>query len=182
MRTWMDWEFLEDGKTIEAISVGMVREDGAKLYYEFADAPWDRIKNEPWLMANVVPHLSGNKTSRWEIRNAVTKFLSEGAKGTPLELWGWYSSYDHVCLAQLFGRMIDLPEWCPMLTKDLKQEFERAGCDGSPYIPRQSTAKHNALEDALHLKVKHEWFDRVGWSKHIRGIQIGNDNTQINSF
>lgn len=191
MRVWHDWEFLEDGVTIKPISVGMVREDGAELYRVFTDAPWYEIGQHEWLSANVVPHLDAtrfNVADRNTIRYDVEQFLLDAVTKSdkPLELWGWYSAYDHVCLAQLFGRMIDLPSWCPQLTKDLRQEFERAGCAGSPYAPKQLDGNHNALADAKHMKVKHEWFERVGWAQHVhganKGIQIGNGNTQSNKF
>lgn len=42
----------------------------------------------------------------------------------PCELYGYYSAYDHVCLAWLFGKMIDLPDGFPMYTNDLKQMFD----------------------------------------------------------
>jgi hypothetical protein len=190
MRVWHDWEFLEDGKTIEPFSVGMVREDGKSLYRVFIDAPWERISAHAWLVDNVIPGLDANPSNiadKETIRDDVTAFLKEAYDvDKDLQLWGWYSAYDHVCLAQLFGRMIDLPSWCPMLTKDLRQEFERAGCAGSPYAPKQLDGNHNALADAKHMKVKHEWFERVGWAQHVhganKGIQIGNGNTQSNKF
>lgn len=61
MRYWYDFEFLEDGRTIDPISVGVVAEDGREYY-----AVWDNINDEPlysricehrWLVKNVVPHL-----------------------------------------------------------------------------------------------------------------------------
>ena len=163
MKVWHDWEFLENGTTIRPISVGMIRQDGKELYRVFSEAPWFEINDNAWLKANVLPGLNAtvdNVGSKSEIRTAVTEFLKEAYdKDHKLELWGWYSAYDHVCLAQLFGKMIDLPDWCPMLTRDLKQEFLRVHADRSIYIPQQTTGLHNALEDARHLKVKHEWFE-----------------------
>lgn len=38
-----------------------------------------------------------------------------------IELYGYYSAYDHVALCWLFGKMIDLPKGFPMYSKDLKQ-------------------------------------------------------------
>lgn len=194
MRVYHDWEFLEDGSTIKPISVGMVREDGAELYMEFANAPWTDVFNHAWLKENVVPHLTctkdgslaagfGTQTFKGTlgIRGKVYDFLKDAAKGTPLELWGWYSSYDHVCLAQLFGKMIDLPGFCPMYTNDLRQEFYRLG-DPKGY-PVQTEQNHNALADAKHIKLNHEWLmayeaSRGGFS----GVQFGNGNTQNNVF
>lgn len=40
------------------------------------------------------------------------------------EFYGYYSSYDHVVLCWLFGKMIDLPKGFPMYTIDLKQIFD----------------------------------------------------------
>lgn len=193
MRIWHDWEFLEDGTTIKPISVGMVTEDGHELYYEFHNVPWADIAKHEWLMENVVPGLRDNgangiKRSKLVIRNKVVKFLMDSISrdsGKPLELWGWYSAYDHVCLAQLFGRMIDLPDWCPMLTMDLKQEFIMRGVSRHPNIPRQATGLHNALEDAKHLRTKHLWLDNLVKSArldNISGLQVGNGNVQNNSY
>lgn len=41
-----------------------------------------------------------------------------------IELYGYYSAYDHVALCWLFGKMIDLPTGFPMYTIDLKQELD----------------------------------------------------------
>ena len=37
MKIWFDTEFIEDGKTIDLISIGMVRQDSATLYFELRD-------------------------------------------------------------------------------------------------------------------------------------------------
>jgi hypothetical protein len=200
MRVWMDWEFLEDGVTIKPLSVGMVREDGAELYHEFIDAPWNDVLKNEWLKENVVPGLSegwntaivtgeGNTVvkSKLAIRMKIYDFLYSAHKMQPgkLELWGWYSAYDHVCLAQLFGKMIDLPHWCPMYTHDLKQEFDRLG---NPQYARQTEGLHNSLADAKFLRDKHLWLDSNSSSKfsvnmkNARNVQFGNGNTQVNKF
>jgi hypothetical protein len=61
VRIFYDTEFLEDGKTIELISIGMVAEDGRELYLvndEINDDPLkERIRGHNWLMENVIPHL-----------------------------------------------------------------------------------------------------------------------------
>jgi hypothetical protein len=70
MKIWYDTEFLEDGRTILPISIGMVREDGETLYAVNdqllrppvglsvpPDYPYARVAKHEWLMANVVPHL-----------------------------------------------------------------------------------------------------------------------------
>lgn len=74
------------------------------------------------------------------------------------QLWAWYGAYDHVCLAQLFGKMIDLPRGIPMYTCDLKQEADRLG---NPTVPRQEAGAHNALADARHNRVIAKFLDSL---------------------
>ncbi|MGY1946607.1 3'-5' exoribonuclease domain-containing protein [Nocardia asiatica] len=161
-----DLEFLENGETIQLISIGIVSSTGREYYAVNADMPIEDIRHEPWLMQNVVPQLPLGKSvlyvglgprpfsldrtnaavkPRWVIRNEVREFLL--AEGEP-QLWADYGAYDHVALCQLWGRMIDLPEGLPMFTHDLQQALEQA-----PEFekPQQESGEHNALEDARHL-------------------------------
>lgn len=179
MRIFYDTEFIEDGNTIDLISIGMVAEDGRELYLineEIDDNPLcERIRGHNWLMEHVVPHLplrtrhdgkpsldmpgspnvfprklgyfgldldDNRIVPRRIIRNAVRNFIL--ATPDP-ELWAWYGAYDHVVYAQLFGRMIDLPDGFPMWTNDLKQEVARLG---NPALVKQDGAEHDALADA----------------------------------
>jgi hypothetical protein len=69
----------------------------------------------------------------------------------PIELNGWFSAYDHVCLMQLWGPMSERPEGMPMWTRDLKQECRRLEdlLDQKLEVPRHKEGtEHNALEDA----------------------------------
>lgn len=181
MRIFYDTEFLEDGKTIELISIGMVAEDGDELYCINGEAPLEAIYQHEWLVKNVWPHLPlkyvsnfgpmwdeahpdyYNKVwSRGVIANAVMKFIK--SKPNP-ELWAWYGAYDHVVLAQLWGSMVKLPTDVPMWTNDLKQELTRLEkVLGKPLrydLPKMSAyMEHNALADAKLLKLRAEWLDR----------------------
>jgi hypothetical protein len=178
-----DWEFLEDGITIEPISVGMVADDG-RTYYAvnalLASRGWKgwklrrRIRKHAWLMDNVVPHLpkpSGDwnlhmpKSWLFNYRDPAVKPMKQiadevmdfiRAAGPDVELWANYGSYDHVCLAQLWGRMIDLPEGVPMYTNDLQQEARRLGIHWDQ-LPKQESGEHNALADARHNQTVRRW-------------------------
>lgn len=167
-----DTEFLEDGRTIELISIGMVAEDGREYYAVNRDLPVRRIRKHPWLMANVVPSLprphgewifdmpkrwlfdytAACVKSRQQIAAEVRDFIL-AAPGP--ELWAWYGAYDHVALAQLWGRMIDLPKGVPMWTNDLKQECERLGGPSLPSLP--GITEHNALDDAREVMHRLRW-------------------------
>lgn len=165
-RVFYDCEFLEDGRTIDLISIGMVTDDGREYYAVNQDMPIRRIRRHPWLMANVVPHLPKghgearlHAPKRWLfhrddpavkphaiIAADVAEFL---ASLGPIELWADYGAYDHVVLAQLWGRMIDLPEGVPMWTHDLRSLVEQ---HPNVALPEQAGAEHNALADARHLR------------------------------
>lgn len=160
-----DLEFLEDGRTIELISIGIVSESGREYYAVNADMPVKRIRKNQWLMDNVVPSLpkpagdwNNHMPKRWlfdyhnpavkrrdRIATEVRDFLL--AEGKPV-LWANWGDYDHVALCQLWGRMIDKPEGIPMFTHDIQQELERAPKGFVP--PAQEQGVHNALEDARH--------------------------------
>jgi hypothetical protein len=171
MRIYHDWEFLETHNSVYPISVGMVREDGKELYYEFANMPWGKIVGHSWLMENVIPALRGGNTafitgttndivkSRLTIANKVADFFEDAViiGNEQVELWGWYSSYDHVCLCQLFGSMVNLPSYIPMWTNDIKQEAYRLGDVRIPDLRKSQEIVHNALDDAKAEMRMHKW-------------------------
>lgn len=63
-----DTEFLEDGKTIDLISIGMVSADGREYYAVNADCDFERISKHDWLWENVVRYLPTNKEN-WDDPN-----------------------------------------------------------------------------------------------------------------
>ena len=153
MRYWFDTEFIEDGKTIDLISIGIVGEDGRSLYWENAECDLSRA-NE-WVVANVFPHLVGSdaQASRGDIAMSLIEFA-----GPKPEFWAYYGAYDWVVLCQLFGRMIDLPASWPMFVRDVRQL-----CDarGNPPLPPQSTTEHHALADARWTKEAWEFLQSL---------------------
>ncbi|TWH05595.1 uncharacterized protein DUF5051, partial [Rhodococcus rhodochrous J45] len=55
MKYFYDTEFLENGSTIDLISIGIVAEDGREYYAVNSDMDHDRIAHDEWLCKNVVP-------------------------------------------------------------------------------------------------------------------------------
>jgi len=167
MKYFFDTEFIEDGKTIELLSIGIVSEDGREFYAENFNA--DHTKADDWVKENVIKHLWSRQSEKspynaWirdggiggllyhkEIAYEVKQFLGESP-----EFYAYYADYDWVVFCQLFGRMIDLPEGFPMYCRDLKQTLDEYAnhlglsadavkcMDG---YPTQGN-KHNALDDA----------------------------------
>jgi 3' exoribonuclease, RNase T-like len=173
LRIFYDTEFIEDGRTIDLISIGMVAEDGRELYLVAGDgrAVCRAVEND-WLREHVVPSLPALLTGepyprfwKWDRdhpdylavnrRDTIAASVRDFILATPdPQLWAWYAAYDHVALCQLWGRMIDLPKGIPMWTNDLKQECDRLG---NPQMPEQESGEHNALADARHVKVMAEY-------------------------
>lgn len=170
MKYFYDCEFYEDGSTIDLISIGIVAEDGRELYACSTDAQLHRVS--PWVRENVLPKLPPYSSERWMtrsvIRDEIIMFTGDMPEGYPpsialrdfvnpsfhykldgldedMQLWGYYSDYDHICLCQLFGKMMQLPEHFPKYTLDLKQLSVSLG---SPKHPPNPADEHNALDDA----------------------------------
>ncbi len=160
MRYWFDTEFIEDGKTIDLISIGIVAEDGREFYAESLEA--DLSRADEWVQENVIVHLwsrqadkrtaniwsrdggTGGLLKRRAIASDIVRFCDPQLHGKP-EFWAYYADYDWVALCQLFGRMIDLPRDWPMYCRDIKQWADML--DG-PALPEQGKGEHHALADA----------------------------------
>lgn len=173
-RFFYDTEFIEDGVTIDLISIGIVAGDGREFYAVSSEFSIAKLHANPWLVENVrpylpeLPHREGARCRcaygwhldtddpvvrpRAQIARAVRDFLLSG--DTAPELWAYYGAYDHVALAQLWGRMIDLPAGIPMWTNDIRQEIHRLG---NPTMPEQDAKEHHALADARHNKVMFDY-------------------------
>ncbi|MFC8625647.1 hypothetical protein [Streptomyces anulatus] len=179
MRIFYDTEFLDDGRTIDLISIGMVAEDGRELYAVSSQFDQGAVRRHGWLMANVWPSLPILKNPpgmrgmdridvtdpdvhpRAQIARMVERFILE----TPdPQLWAYYSAYDHVAYAQLFGPMSNLPAGLPMQTDDLVTEAKRLGLAPAD-LPQQEAGHHNAIADARHNHVMAQYLDSVARSR-----------------
>lgn len=172
MRIFYDTEFIDDGRTIDLISIGMVTDDSREYYAVSNEFDLRALGQSEWLMANVFPSLpkpfgEARTHGRWprldktdrdvkprdQIAREVRDFIT--AEDDP-QLWAWYGAYDHVALAQLFGPMAKLPRRIPMWTNDLRQECVRLG---NPRVPKQEGGQHNALHDARHNRAIARFLD-----------------------
>ena len=98
-RYFYDCEFIEDGRTIDLVSIGIVCDDGREYYA--LSSEFDPTRAGPWVAAHVLPHLPRPSDESWRprsaIRDEVLAFLTE--PGLPIELWAWCAAYDHVARA-----------------------------------------------------------------------------------
>lgn len=170
MKYFLDTEFIEDGITIDLISIGIVAEDGRELYLQNTQCDFDKASD--WVKDNILPHLEGNwktKTGsdRWKNRHAIavsiTRFLgwlpgTGFEKSSPPKFWGYYADYDWVVFCQLWGTMMDLPKGFPMYCNDIKQLCDQLG---NPRLPEQEKGEHHALSDARWNKQAWEFLQTV---------------------
>lgn len=183
MKYYLDAEFVEDGITIDLLSIAIVAEDGRQFYAENLDADFNNASE--WVRDNVFPSLWLNPLVNNTPEKRVVKafeqnialknlgtWANKGSGGVFLHseigveilkflgddkepsFWADYADYDWVVLAQIFGTMIDLPSWFPCYCLDIRQEWERLG---KPTLPEQPEGEHHALQDARFNIVKHDF-------------------------
>ena len=150
MRYFYDTEFIDDGRTIELISVGVVAEDGREYYA--ISSEFDPGRAGRWVRKHVLPKLPSPSSQLWRSRRQIRTELEEffgihhdGREPEPIELWAWVGAYDHVVLCQLWGPMTELPAAMPRFTRELRQLWED---HGSPQLPARPRDAHDALVDA----------------------------------
>ncbi|MDQ2848531.1 MAG: polyadenylate-specific 3'-exoribonuclease AS [Actinomycetota bacterium] len=157
-RYFYDCEFIEDGVTIDLVSIAVIAEDGREFYA--VSTEFDQARAGDWVRRNVLDKLPPPSSTVWrsrrQIREGLAAFLL--APGLPVELWAWFAAYDHVALAQLWGAMPALPKRIPRLTREIRQYWEAAG---SPPLPQHTTDRHNALADARLALARWQVADRV---------------------
>jgi hypothetical protein len=158
MKFFLDTEFIESGphKPLQLISIGIVA-GSEELYLvssEFKEEDCSR-----WVKENVLPNLGTEvRYSLSEIETKLLQFITheQAMSESKLEFWGYYADYDWVVFCQIFGTMVDLPEFFPMYCHDLKQL-----CDsiGNPQLPKLESKEHNALTDANWNKLAWEFLN-----------------------
>jgi hypothetical protein len=117
-----------------------------------------------------VANRGDNKTEQWILEYEYNRYNPE--------FYGYYSDYDWVVFAWLFGKMIDLPSGFPKYCRDLKQILDEkypngifklsSEINGKKEIPVKNhfmfpkqTNSHNALADARWNKELHEFLNKL---------------------
>jgi len=115
-RFFYDCEFIEDGRTIDLVSIAVIAEDGREYYA--VSTEFDPGRAGAWVRTNVLDKLPPPADAAWRSRRSIRDELGEFllAPGGEVQLWAWVAAYDHVALAQLWGDMTALPRRIPRFT------------------------------------------------------------------
>lgn len=174
MRFFYDCEFIENGVTIELVSLGVVAEDprgGAGQEFYAVSTDFNPDHANPWVRRNVLPKLPNPADQSWRpkdrLRDDFYAFLLDNARGATIDLWAWVGAYDHVAVCQLWGDMTRLPAAMPRYTRELKQLWELAGKPALPGLA--GTQAHSALADARHNAQRFAIIERA---LQARGIAV----------
>lgn len=175
MRYFLDTEFIEDGHTIDLISIGLVAEDGRKYYALNYSCDYSRASD--WVKRNVLNSLPSQPLPQlyasdrqfresdaykqgWRtkdlIADEILRFIGDGPSP---EFWTEWGSYDWIALCQLYGTMMDLPKGWPMRCRDVVQLLEdELGLSQDDWPASLETeGNHNALLGAHTVKKRWEW-------------------------
>lgn len=159
---FFDTEFMDDGKTIEMLSIGLVKQDNTTYYAEPEEA--NIFKANPWVKENVLPLMDGPKKPRLQIRDELVEWC-----GYDPIFWTYFGAYDWVALCQLFGTMLDVPNrtrnW-PMFNMDI-QQLRVLIHPGMP-LPKHIGRQHHALDDAIWTKDCYNYL--------MKYVRTANDN------
>ena len=115
VRYFYDTEFIDNGRIIDLISIGVAAEDGREFYA--VSAEFDPRSAGRWVRTHVLPKLPSPASPLWRSRRQIREDLEAflGIDGPePIELWAWVGAYDHVALCQLWGPMTSLPPQIPV--------------------------------------------------------------------
>lgn len=147
MKAFLDCEFIDDGRTIDLISIGIVRENDETFYA--ISSEFDESKASLWVRENVLVHLPPadveRRYTRTEIAEMIREFFWDDVKP---EFWSYYGDYDWVVFCQLYGTMMELPTDWPRYCRDLKQLAD----DLNIQLPQPVEIEHHALADAQWIK------------------------------
>lgn len=160
MDLYLDTEFNDTGTSVQLISIGVIGPGYSCYYAVLNDFNYEAAQANLFLAEHVLPKLEPRDQwkSREEVVSGLQTFLEDLRRPAPyfgkdLHFWAWKGAYDWLCLVQLFGRVVDLPEGWPYAFNDL-YTLHRAL--GEPVLlPKSEKLRHHALYDADWLRRAH---------------------------
>jgi len=144
----IDTEFVDTIHTSELISLAIVNETMDTRYFEF---DFDDKTLTPWLQENVIPHLSGVRTTFFDAAEELISFVWNPQQA---EFWAYYGAYDWYWLCRIFGGMMSVPEGWPRGYNELAYYTD--------YLPAVAGPEHHAENDAVSTMKRFKELRRSG--------------------
>lgn len=176
MKYFIDAEFVEDGITIEPLSIALVAEDGREFYAEISDV--DHSRANPWVQANVLPYLWSRQEDKRDgniwvrdggvgglmTRERAARDILNFVTGPNREFWAFCGAWDWVVLNQLYGPMDEHPNNWPYYCNDIAQLCHNLGFNrrSLPPITEEHGPAHHALSDARWCRDAYMWLRHKG--------------------
>lgn len=173
---YLDCEFLPADPSLNGlVSIGLTDNHGHDYYAVHRNLDMKALKRSEWMMANVWPSLpkphgdirmhgpwprldKGHpdvKTAPQIAQDIADYFADTDADTT--HLWAWYGAQDICRLHSLWGNDWQaMPDQIPRWFNELETLRWQAG---GPDMPEQADGVHNALADARHNRVMHQFLD-----------------------
>lgn len=140
----------------ELLSIGLVKNNGKKLYLEFK---YEDKDVHPWVKKKVLPYLKGRKISLEKGREKIWDFVGRNNKEKPF-LMAYVNQFDAMYWYKIFGDPQKHPAfWIPIDFASIlfaygyspespryKKFYDELKIDNTKY------QDHNALEDAKKLR------------------------------
>ena len=150
MRYFYDTEFIDDGRTIDLISIGVAAEDGREYYA--VSTEFDPQAAGRWVRTHVLPKLPPPSSPLWRSRQQIRSDLEDffgiddsGQSRSPSSCGPGLAPTTTSRCASCGAPMTALPPAIPRFTRELRQYWEDRGCPSLPPRPRDA---HDALVDA----------------------------------
>jgi hypothetical protein len=169
VRFFYDCEFIEDGTTIDLVSIGVVGEDGREFYA--VSTEFDGGRAGAWVRANVLPKLPSPRRSGLAVARSAAGRPAAFLTGAPAT-----SSCGRGSPRTTTSRCASSGVRCPRcrvalprFTRELRQRWEDAG---QPPLPPPTADAHDALADARLNRLRWEAIEAGGSGSVTSGVQV----------
>lgn len=172
-RIFLDTEFTGLHQHAGLISLGLAAGHGRVFYAELTD--FDRAQANEWVVANVLPALSGDlppaatadtggpevfvSGARADVAAALRRWFGQFGGRHSVEIWADVLAWDWVLFCELFGGPFGLPEQIHYIPRDLSTLLALRGTD--PDTTREELGRVAWSHPVLRLEKHHALYDAL---------------------
>jgi len=160
LKYFLNTEYIDEGVTLDVISIGISAEDGREYYV--ISTEFDPSHANEMVRTAVLPVLEPRDSGLWKPLRQIRDELAAFASGDDPEFWTWGGgAFDWLAILSIFGTSENFPDGWPYTPFDLAQWIRQLGLEsGDPRIPKHPGRAHHALADARYNKLGYEFLAR----------------------